>query len=139
MEQIFYHYDTWEDYHNGMYDEDKNGRSERIKKAIELLSNEILCYEFMTRVTKEWTHATEQNLSNNSINHQAFLGQTACSLYAGVHEDETREAWGYLTNIQRYKANKVADLVYKEWYERYEREHKGEYQLNLFDIMEANK
>ena len=134
MKQIYYHYETWEDFQNGMYNEDKEGRQDRIKKAIELLSDEMLCYEYMTRVTREWSHATEQNLSNKNINHQAFLGQTACCLYAGVHEDETREAWGRLTNIQRYRANKVADQVFKEWWNRYEKEHEGEYQLSLFDL-----
>lgn len=132
MKQQYYHYTTWEDFKNGMYNEDKEGREERIQKAVELLTNEGLCYEQMVRVTKEWKYATEQNLTNMSINHQAFLGQTACSIWCGIHEDETREAWGRLTNIQRYRANKIADRVYEEWQREYT---KGEpnYQISLFD------
>ena len=94
MKQVFYHYELWEDFQNGMYDEVKEGRKERIQKAIYLLTNESLCYEFMQKVTNEWIHATEQTLTNPSVNHQAFLGQTACNMYAGIKEDETREAWG---------------------------------------------
>ena len=100
MKQLFYHYTMWEDYKNGMYNESKEGRKDRVNKAIYLLSNTELLYKYMKKVTTEWKYATEQNLTNNSINHQAFLGQTACNIYAGIKEDETREAWGYLTNEQ---------------------------------------
>lgn len=133
MKQIFYHYTRWEDFQNGMYNEIKDGRSERIKKAVDILSDLNLLYEQMTRVTQEWKCATEQNFTDNSVNHQAFLGQTACNIYAGIKEDETREAWGRLTNEQRYKANKVADRVYSEWLKRYQREHEQYYQITLFD------
>lgn len=133
MKQKYYHYTMWEDFQNGMYDEIKDGRPDRVKKAVQILSNLELLYQQMTRVTKEWKYATEQNFTNNSINHQAFLGQTACNIYAGIKEDETREAWGRLTNDQRYKANKVADRVYMEWRKRYERENGQFYQISLFD------
>jgi len=119
MKQIFYHYTRWEDFQNGMYDEDKDGRRERVKLAAQLLSDPPRLYEEMTRVTQEWKCATEQNLTNASINHQAFLGQTACAIWGGVHEDETREAWGTLTNQQRYAANKVADRVFEEWVQKH--------------------
>ena len=122
MKQVFYHYTLWEDFQNGMYDEVKEGRRERIDKAIYLLTDENKLYEFMTRVTKEWVHSTEQTFTNKAMNHQAFLGQTACNLYAGVKEDETRERWGYLTNDQRYRANKVADRVHSEWLREYIKE-----------------
>lgn len=134
MQQKYYHYTMWEDFQNRMYDEIKEGREERVQLACKLLSNETLLYEQMTRVTKEWKYATEQNMTNNSINHQAFLGQTACSIWKGIKEDETREAWGRITSIQRYKANKVADRVYKEWKHRYEKENGLFYQLSFSDL-----
>jgi hypothetical protein len=134
MKQQYYHYTMWEDFQNGMYDEIKDGRRERVKQAAKLLSDTDLLYEQMTRVTHEWKYATEQNLTNASINHQAFLGQTACNIWRGIKEDETREAWGILTCEQRYKANKVADRVYKEWCQQYEREHETSYQLTLADL-----
>lgn len=133
MTQKYYHYSLWEDFKNGMYEEDKDGRSERIKTAIECLTNLDLCYEQMSRVVNEWKYATEQNLTNPSINHRAFLGQSACSIWKKVHEDETREAWSYMTQQQRYDANKVADRVYQEWLKRYQRECGDHYQLSLFD------
>jgi hypothetical protein len=134
MKQQYYHYTMWEDFKNGMYDEIKDGRQERVKQAAKLLSDTDMLYEQMSRVTHEWKYATEQNLTNASINHQAFLGQTACNIWRGIKEDETREAWGILTCEQRYKANKVADRVYKEWRQQYEREHETCYQLTLADL-----
>lgn len=134
IKQVFYHYTLWEDYQNRMYDEIKEGRKERINEAINLLSNEKLLYQQMKRVTNEWKIATEQNFTNNQINHQAFLGQCACNIYKGVKEDETREAWGLLTNEQRIKANKIADIVYCEWQEQYLKKLPY-YQMTIFDCL----
>lgn len=134
MKQVFYPYTMWEDFKNGMYDEVKEGRSERIQFAIECLSNPAICYEQMKRVTSEWKIATEQNLTNPTTNHQAWLGQSACNIYKGVKEDETREAWGMLTREQRIEANKIADKVDREWVEEYSKT-KPDYQLSLFDVI----
>lgn len=131
MKQAYHHYTKWEDYQNRMYDEVKEGRPERVKQAVKLLTDLPELYKQMQRVTKEWTIATEQNLTNSSINYQAFLGQTACNIWKGIKEDETREAWGQLTCMQRYEANRVADRVYNEWREQYEREHGENRQLTL--------
>lgn len=136
MKQVFYHYTLWEDYQNKMYDEVKEGRKERIQQAIYLLSNTELLYKYMKKVTTEWKYCVEQNLTNMSSNHQAFLGQTACNMYAGIKEDETREAWGYLSNKQRYEANKIADIVDEEWVREYSK-NQDNYQFSLFDMEEV--
>lgn len=121
MQRVWYHYEKWEDFQNGMYNEEKEGRQERVQKAVSILTDEDLLYQMMSAVTHEWKYATEQQLTNTRANPQSFLGQTACCYCAGIHEDETREAWGKLTPEQRYKANAIADRVYKEWRERYEK------------------
>ena len=135
MKQKFYPYTMWEDFQHGMYDEVKEGRAERVRFAYELLSFPEELYSYMQRVSREWKYACEQTFTNPSINHQAFLGQSACNLYAGCKEDETREAWGLLTNEQRYEANKVADRVYNEWKYKYERENESSYQLSLWEVV----
>lgn len=135
MKQVWHHYTLWEDYKNGMYDEEKEGRNERVKQAVFLLTNKELLYQNMKKVTKEWKYATEQNLTNMSMNHQAFLGQAACNIWGGIKEDETREAWGLLTNKQRYEANKIADIVDYEWRREYLK-NKPNYQISIFDLEE---
>lgn len=120
MKSVYYHYTAWEDFQSGMYNEVKEGREERIQKALELLRSESLCREYMSRVTSEWRIACEQTFTNRH-NPKSFLGQCACFLYGGVRDNETRIAWGLLTEEERYRANAVADEVYKEWRREYEK------------------
>ena len=120
MKRVYHHYTKWEDYQAGMYNEDKEGREERIQKAVDLLTDKPRLYLYMKRVTVEWPTACEQTFTNH-FNHRSFLGQCACCLFAGVHEDETRKAWFRLTEFQRYQANRVADRVFDEWRVQYEK------------------
>lgn len=131
MERIFHHYNLWEDYHARMYDENKDGRKERVLKAAYILGTPDICREAMEKVVAEWTIATEYNLSNAEINRKAWLGQAACSCYGGVHEDETREAWGIMTEAQRVEANRIAATIIKKWLR--ERELEETPQMMLFD------
>lgn len=123
--QIFHHYEEWEDYQCGMYDELKEGRANRVGLAQALLSNKKLCEKFMREVKKRWRIACEQVFSNIQVNRKAWLGQSACCLYAGVKEDETREAWWLLSDEQRETANAIAETIIREWEnERLPSEHK---------------
>lgn len=131
MERLFYHYDLWEDYHAGMYDEDKDGRGERVKRAAYILGTPSVCQEAMQKVIDEWDISTKYNLSNAEINRKAWLGQAACCCFGGVHEDETREAWGLLTDSQRKTANAIANEIIKKWLQQYEQE--ATQQTSLFD------
>ena len=130
MKRIFHPYTIMEDYLNGMYEEEKDGRSERIKKACGILGNKKTCREAMEMAVKQWKYATEYNLSNDKINKRAWLGQACCSIYANVHEDETRESWGMLIDIQREEANRIADEIISKWI----LERQG--QISLFDLGE---
>lgn len=115
MERIFHHYSKWEDFHAGMYDESKDGRAERVAAAAWILGTPNICREAMEKVVAEWKIATEYNLSNAGINRKAWLGQAACSCYGGIHEDETREAWGIMTPEQRTEANRIAAQIINKW------------------------
>ena len=130
MKPVYHHYTKWEDFQNGMYNEEKEGRRERVLQAKELLRDTDNLYIQMKKVSEQWKYACEQTFTQN-FNHQAFLGQCACNIYAGIKEDETREAWGLLTNEERYAANKVADIVYDEWLTEYEKSQ-DKYQTSLF-------
>ena len=130
MKPVYHHYTKWEDFQNGMYNEEKEGRRERVLQAKELLRDTDNLYIQMKKVSEQWKYACEQTFTQN-FNHQAFLGQCACDIYAGIKEDETREAWGLLTNEERYAANKVADIVYDEWLTEYEKSQ-DKYQTSLF-------
>lgn len=131
MERIFHHYDKWEDYHAGMYDESKDGRAERVQQAAEILGTPDICRKAMEKVVSEWKISTEYNLSNLEINRKAWLGQAACCCWGGIHEDETREAWGIMTEAQRIEANRIAAEIIKEWQSKREREQSP--QIDIFE------
>lgn len=134
MQRVYHHYSLWEDYHAGMYDECKDGRSERVNKAAEILGTPDICREAMEKVVAEWKIATEYNLSNLEINRKAWLGQAACCCYAGIHEDETREAWGIMTEAQRIEANRIAAVIIRKWQTKREREENP--QIDMFNDWE---
>ena len=131
MKRIFHHYNKWEDYHHGMYNEDKTDRKSRVQLAASILGTPLVCEKAMRMVVDNWTKATEFNLSNAEINRRAWLGQAACSIYAGVHEDETREAWGTLTVEQRQTANAIATRIIREWLRTHDEEQMC--MITLFD------
>lgn len=130
MERIFHHYNKWEDFHAGMYDESRDGRKERVQKAAVILGTPSICRTAMQKVISEWPIATEYNLSNAEINRKAWLGQAACSCYAGIHEDETREAWGIMTEAQRTEANRIAASIIRKWLHDKEREEAPQMMIN---------
>jgi hypothetical protein len=104
-----------------MYDENRDGRAERVRKAADILGTPEICRRAMEKVIAEWEISTEYNLSNLEINRKAWLGQAACSCYAGIHEDETREAWGIMTDVQRIEANRIAADIIRKWQRKRER------------------
>ena len=118
MDRIFTPYTAWEDYRAGMYDEEKEGRDSRVELAIECLSIPAVCREAMEKVVKEWPTATDFNLTNKGQNRKAWLGQAACCIHYGCHEDETREAWGLMSDFNRESANRIAQSIIDE-YERF--------------------
>lgn len=130
MKQIYHPYHEWEGFKNGMYNECKEGRSDRVSDARYLLTRPNLLYKNMVAVTREWVNETEHVLTDQSINHRAWLGQAACNYWGGIKEDETREAWGFLTDRQRKEANAAADKAAGKW--RAENDPEAGYQLSLF-------
>lgn len=109
LRQISHPYWVWEDFKNGMYEISIDNEDEMIKKSFDLLSNCINFENVLKDVYKYWTFSIQENLSNVKCNRQAWLGQAACSYNHKGTELTTRKAWGLLTDIKRYEANKVAD------------------------------
>lgn len=132
IEQKFYRYELWEDYQSGMYNSPPLN-SERINKAVECLSNEKLCREYMKKVVTEWRISAEQVLTNPEGNGRAWLGQCACFMYGGCYDEETRKAWVLLEPAVQKKANEIAEEVIYEWLKEYSKSCCN-YQMTLDDI-----
>lgn len=134
IEQVFYRYELWEDYQSGMYNPPNASMVETgIAKAVECLSNETICREYMEKVVTEWKVATAQVLTNPESNGRAWLGQCACFLYGGCHDEETRMAWVTLDRSVQKNANRIADEVIYNWLSEYSK-HCSNYQMTIFDV-----
>lgn len=130
IEQVFYRYELWEDFQSGMYN--PSDSDEMIQTAIACLSDKKICREYMKKVVSEWKIATAQVLTNPENNGRAWLGQCACFMYGGCHDEETRKAWVLLRPEVQKAANKIAEEVIYDWLKEYSKQCPN-YQLSLFD------
>lgn len=120
MERIYHHYEKWEDHKHGFYDNvSGKNKKELINKVIEMFSDSELTKKYMRRVITEWKYSCEQNLSNSSMNKIAYLGQSACCLYANIPSTITMEAWSLVDKDKRNKADEIARNLIKEWEVQY--------------------
>lgn len=115
IKQIFHHFSKWEDYKYGLLDTSCERYDEKLNLSTELLSNVDMFYSVAKECLKEWNFSAEQNLSDYSINYQAYIGQASCCFNHGAPSYVTVEAWWMLTDKQREDANRVADKVFTEW------------------------
>lgn len=114
--RIYHHYTLWEDYRDGFYNNVSGVlKKEMINKVIELFSNPALTKDFMMRVVKEWKYSCEHNLTNESMNKIAYIGQGACCLYAGVPSTVTMEAWSKVPKEHQLEADNIALSVIEYW------------------------
>lgn len=110
--QVFHHYTLWEDFKAGMWMPPTTGAE---GQAAAILSDPKVFGEAARVMVQEWPIAAEQNLTNPTVNRQAWIGQATCCHLAGVPESATRAAWWTLTDEERTIANGVADQVIREW------------------------
>ena len=120
IKQIWHHYQLWEDFKAGMWrKEPRENEAELLKIAIEFTGDHIKYGAAMMEVINTWKYSCEHNLSNLSINRKAWIGHAACAYKMNLPEYIVREAWGRLSDLQRYMANKMADNSIIEWERAY--------------------
>jgi len=116
MKRIYHPYTLWEEYGAGMWRSvSKEDEESYIQKAIEFTGNYELYGKWMLKVIETWKYSCEHNLTDTSINRQAWVGHAACCLAIGCPEHITRRAWHFLTQEQQDKANKKADEAILRW------------------------
>lgn len=120
IQQVYFPYYLWEDWKYGMW-RDVYGieREQYLKQAIEFTGNAKLYGSYMKKVLKYMPFACIHNLSNISINRQAWIGHAACCLAISCPEDITRLAWHELTQKQQDDANAQADIAIEKWESQY--------------------
>lgn len=88
---------------------------ELLTLAISFTGNAQEYGSYMVRVANEWKHSCEHNLTDQSLNKQAWIGHAAASLAHNLPEYIVRRAWGLLTEEQRIAANIKADNAVELW------------------------
>jgi hypothetical protein len=86
-----------------------------LQKAIEFTGNAELYGKWMMRVTAEWRYSCEHNLTKMDTNRKAWIGHAAVALAMQCPEDIVREAWGFLSQDQQYRANEKAQQAIDHW------------------------
>lgn len=98
----------------------RDEEAEFLRQAIEFTGDAELYGSWMMKVIEAWPISCEQNLTDQGMNRQAWIGHAAVCLAIKCPEYITRMAWWELTDQQRDEANAKADLAIAEW----ERRHK---------------
>lgn len=116
MKRIYHPYWLWEDYKAGFYDNCSGENKEQHKKNIKKMFNDKnLTYEYMLKVIELWKYSCEHNLTNNSVNKIAYIGQAACCIYCGAPSTVTMETWSELSQEVRDRSDKIADEIITMW------------------------
>jgi|ERR1035441_1312447 hypothetical protein len=103
-------WDNWNDYLAGLY-ENRPVEIEKVSQSVQLLSNPDEFFEVALEMVREWDKAATQNLVNLATGQQAWIGQASCCYAHGATSEETRLAWGQLSNTIQDKANSIANAV----------------------------
>lgn len=115
FDRVFYHFSIWEDWKNGFYETGRDDNMSLMSKKV--LSNSSDCKAQMMRVIQEWPFSSKQNLTNISLNRNAWLGQAACNISHGSNFIQTIDGWNMMDQMEQVRANKIAEQVIRhfEW------------------------
>ena len=116
MARVYHHCDLLEE--APMWGNAKPSEQEvLIEKSFDLLTSENGFIEACRAVLDKWPYSSEHNLSAKCLNRKAWMGWAACCVNHGSTEYTTRNAWRYLSDEQKDKANAIAQTVIEEWEE----------------------
>jgi len=116
MKRIYHHYENWEDWKVGFYN-NCSGKEKPIKinQVLKMFNSKKLTEKYMNEVIDNWKYSCEHNFTNNTINQIAYLGQAACCLYKEIPATITMEAWSLLDVKVRDRSDMIALKTIKKW------------------------
>jgi len=114
MERIYHRYEYWECYKNGFF-KNISGAEKNIlsEKVLELFNNSEKTEMYMRRVINEWVYSCEHNLTNLGLNRVAWLGQSACCIYAKIPYSITMQNWRFVDEDKKAIACQIAEKLIK--------------------------
>jgi hypothetical protein len=118
FKRVYHDYRNLEEVAHNMWGEATDNRV-ALEQAIAFTSDHVEYGKHMLRVVNEWPISCENALTDYNQNRKAWIGHAACALALSVPEDIVRKAWGYLTDEQRFLANREADRAIRHWEHAY--------------------
>lgn len=138
MDRIYHTWDKWECFPAGFFEtKPPKGMTdfECEQQYRDFLRDDAKFRKAIMRVFAEWPHSCEHNLSNESMNRVAWIGQSAMCIETGI-PSRFRAGYHLLTEDERYRADQTALEHMNLWLEA-----RKENQLMLADAQsktEAN-
>ena len=117
MNRVYHRYEHWECYPAGFFNEHPpkgmtSGQCQQ--KYAEFLADkktfELACYE----VVDKWINSCEHNLTNETMNRIAWMGQAAMCIHTGI-SSKFRGGYHLLTEQQQKEADLIALKVINYW------------------------
>lgn len=139
MDRVWHPYYLWEDYKNGFFkSETELSKEEQIELSKKLFQDKKEFNNILQKVIKEWVYSCEHNLTNESLNKIAWLGQASCSYKYKISNDISREGYNLLSKKEKQEADKIAEKALTRWESEYllKRVRKSG-QLNLFEVFQC--
>lgn len=115
MKRIYHHFSKWEDYKSGFYSSSFNDTENHIALCIDILTNQKIFEDTALKMIDNWRYSIEHNLTDNTINRIAYIGQSSCCFANGTPSFVTKLAWGYLSENERNEANNTAKKILSDW------------------------
>ena len=116
MIRVFHPFLLWEDYRHNFYG---GVAAYPTKDVVELCANilrdTIKLDKTLAIIIKQWKYSCEHNLSNESMNRIAYLGQSACALLLNVPGSVSMGAYSTLTKEEQKLADQVAQTYLDKW------------------------
>lgn len=121
MERKYHRYEKWECWKEGFFynisDKKKNELSQNVYDFFCDLS---LVKEYMNLVVEKWIYSCEHNLSNESMNRIAWLGQAAACMFCSANNHITMAVWNTLPIEVRKEADEIAESIINEYLSKHE-------------------
>jgi len=114
--RIYHPWNEWEDYHYSFYDNcTGQEKLNKLEAVVNMFNSAIDTERCMLYVVDNWTNSMEHNLTNNSMNKIAYIGQAACAYYDNIPATITMEAWSLLSEEVKDRSNRIAQGAIDRW------------------------
>lgn len=119
--RIFHPWYKWEDYRYNFYGSVLDYKKDNSLETYANLLKDLNMFEHaLARIVVEWPYSCEHNLTNESMNRIAYLGQAACALLYNVPASVSMGGYNLLTPEDQKAADAMAQKYLTLWLEQHE-------------------